>query len=111
MIPIDDKIIRSENIQDLPNTLEDFIKRNNVSLAEINNNKKGNYIDGTFLQQKGILKDAEHEKLLSQNFFEGKPLTELLQYIFPVDGINYQLQSFNSNQSGHKTFYLFVKAD
>ena len=72
-----------------------------------------NYYNNSFLTQKGILKDSDEEKSICDKFFDGKNLNSMIKNNNPktwsFDDVTYALKSCNSNASGHKTFYLFIK--
>ena len=99
-----------------PQSLEDCIKLHSATSEEIAKNQRGKNekcLDYTFLESRGIAKGSKLEEQISQEFFDGKSFTELLKDKdnlpkLNIEGIGYRLESFTTNKSDHKTYYLFV---
>lgn len=96
-----------------PQNLADCIKLYSATSDEIEKNRRAKNercLDYKFLEPRGIAKGSNLEEKISQEFLEAKSLNELLNENFShnIEGIEYRLQSFITNKSDHKTYYLFV---
>ena len=88
-----------------------------VTSEEIDANRRGKNpkaLDAGFLEAKGVAKGSDLENQISQKFFGGKSITEVLkdkeqEAKLKVKKIVCEIQSFVTNKSDHKTYYLFVK--
>ena len=92
-------------------TLENYIRAHHVTASEVEQFKRGKYLDKDFISRRGIKKDSTLANTLSEKFFQGKSLTEMLNDERSVDGSRYVLESFADNTNSHTTFYCFVKQD
>ena len=99
-------------------SLEDFIESILVTDEEICDNrsddKNPRVLKFKFLKSKGIAKGSHLENQISQKFFGGKSITNILrgkkqQAKLKVNEIICEIQSFVTDKSDHKTHYLFVK--
>ena len=97
--------------------LEDYMESIVVTSEEIDANRRGKNpkaLDAGFLEAKGVAKGSDLENQISQKFFGGKSITEVLkdkeqEAKLKVKKIVCEIQSFVTNKSDHKTYYLFVK--
>lgn len=99
--------------EEMPDTLEELVKKYSMPITEINENcvngskdiKKG------FFQNCGILKDSELATNISEKFFNGLNLTNLINNgdLMPNE-IPYELKSFRE-QTTRKTYYIFVSKE
>jgi len=92
-------------------SLENYISAHHVTASEVEQFKRGKYLDKDFISRRGIKKDSTLANTLSEKFFQGKSLTEMLNEKWSVDGNRYVLESFADNTNSHTTFYCFVKQD
>ena len=91
-------------------TEDEFILKHCVSDYELNLNKTSENVKSDFLKKYGILKEKNQEFPLSKNFFDNKSGSQLLKESFSkfIEGKEYFLQSFRTNDRNHDTYYLFV---
>lgn len=92
-------------------SLENYIRAHYVTASEVEQFKRGKYLDKDFISRRGIKKDSTAANTLSEKFFQGKSLKEMLNEKWSVDGNRYVLESFADNTNSHTTFYCFVKQD
>lgn len=92
-------------------SLENYIRAHHVTASEVEQFKRGKYLDKDFISRRGIKKDSTSANTLSEKFFQGKSLKEMLNEKWSVDGNRYVLESFADNTNSHTTFYCFVKQD
>ena len=92
-------------------TLENYIRAHNVTASEVEQFRRGKYLDKDFISRRGIKKDSTAANTLSEKFFQGKSLKEMLNAKWSVDGNRYVLGSFSDNTNSHTTFYCFVKQE
>ena len=92
-------------------SLENYIRAHHVTASEVEQFKRGKYLDKDFISRRGIKKDSTLANTLSEKFFQGKSLKEMLNEKWSVDGNRYVLESFADNTNSHTTFYCFVKQD
>lgn len=91
-------------------TEDEFILKHCVSDYELNLNKTSENVKSDFLKKYGILKEKNQEFPLFKNFFDNKSGSQLLKESFSkfIEGKEYFLQSFRTNDRNHDTYYLFV---
>ena len=92
-------------------SLENYIRTHHVTASEIEQSRHGKYLEKDFFSSKGIKKDSTEANDLSEKFFQGKSLKEMLNEKWTVDGSHYVLKSFSDNTNKHTTFYFFVKQE
>ena len=98
--------------------INEFIQSHAITMQELENNihKKSDgtnsdYVNETFLNKYGILKDSDKANELSATFSNGRGLSKCINEKITIENIPYTLISKNSNTSGHKTYYLFIKSE
>ena len=92
-------------------TIENYIRAHHVTASEVEQFRRGKYLDKDFISRRGIKKDSTSANTLSEKFFQGKSLKEMLNAKWSVDGNRYVLGSFSDNTNSHTTFYCFVKQE
>lgn len=104
-------LINIYNENTLPPNIEEYIKTYAVSINDVNNNKRGDYVSKEYLNQHGISKnDNQAEIFLKKYFNSSKTFTELIndKYYKEINSSKYELKSFRDNTKNHSTYYLFV---
>ena len=98
------------NIENI-NSLEEYIRTHYVTAEDFEENKRGETRDKcehSFLKKNSILKDSHEANELTKKFFDGKPITHMLNQEWNIGNHSYKLQSIRDNKDNH-TYYLFVQ--
>lgn len=96
--------------QELPETLEEFMKSHSLPEKEIENHfvNESKDVKKGFLQERGILKDTEQATEISNKYFKGMSLANVRtdKTLIPCE-LPYELKSYRE-QTTRYTYYIFV---